>query len=178
VTIMRLDGSGSVHVNGFNRFGEAGPVWSPTRYEVAFQAGPTDGSSLSVYVVRADGRRKRRLAVGQNPSWSSDGRRLAFIDDCRLFTIGENGKGKRRVSREGEFVVGAVWSPKGGTLAVVAGTTADCYGGAAGNLRVETVSADGKRMHVLAREPADSFILGPPVWSPDGKRILVAIDTD
>jgi Tol biopolymer transport system component len=173
VTITRLDGSGSVHVNAFNQTSEVGPVWSPTGNELAFQAGPTDASSSSIYVVRADGRRKRRLAVGHNPAWSPDGRRLAFIHDYKLITIDQNGKDKRRVSRTGEFVIGAAWSPKSGTIGYVAGTTADRYGGAPRNLRVETVSADGKRVHILAREPAGSLIWGAPVWARDGKRILV-----
>jgi Tol biopolymer transport system component len=175
VTITGLDGSGSVHVNAFNHTSDVGPVWSPTRDELAFQAGPTDASSSSIYVVRADGRRKRRLVMrGHNPAWSPDGRRLAFIDGYKLITIGRNGKAKRRLSRKGEFVLGAAWSPKGGgTLAFVAGTTAARSGGLPTNLRVETVSADGKRVHVLARETAGSEIWGPPVWTPDGKRILV-----
>jgi Tol biopolymer transport system component len=71
---------------------------------------------------------------------------------------------------------GAAWSPKGGTLGFVAGTTADRYGGLPRNLRVETVSADGKRVDVLARETAGSLIWGGPVWTRDGKRILVAVE--
>lgn len=112
VTITRLDGSGSVHVEAFHGFSSVGPAWSPTRDEIAFQARPADASSSSIYVVGADGRRKRRLAVGHDPAWSRDGSRLAFIDDYKLFTIGRNGKGKRRLSRKGEFVVGAAWSPR------------------------------------------------------------------
>jgi Tol biopolymer transport system component len=176
VTITRLDGSGSVHVNAFNHSSDIGPVWSPTRDELAFQAGPTDASSSSIYVIGADGRRKRRLARGHNPTWSPDGRRLAFIDDYKLITIDRNGKDKRRVSRKGEFVTGAAWSPKGGTLGYVAGTTADRYGGLPRNLRVETVNADGKRVHVLARQTARSLIWNGPVWTQDGKRILVAVE--
>jgi hypothetical protein len=96
---------------------------------------------------------------------------LAFIDDYTLFTIGRNGKGRRRVSRD-DFVLGAAWSPKSSMLCYLAGTTTN----AADGFRVETVSADGRRVHVLARVPVPTYIWGSPVWTRDGKRILVAVD--
>jgi Tol biopolymer transport system component len=177
VTTKRLDGSGSAHVKAINGQSDVGPAWSPTRNELAFQAQRADGSPTSIYVVRADGTHLRRLAVGHNPSWSPDGRRLAFIDDYKLMTIAENGKGRRRVSRKGEFVVSAAWSPKRGTLGYVAGTKAGQYGGLPTNLRVETASADGKRVRVLVREAPASSTWGAPVWTRDGRRLLIALET-
>jgi Tol biopolymer transport system component len=176
VTIMRLDGSSLVRVEGFNRTSDVGPVWSPRRDELAFQAGAADARTSSIYIVGGDGRRKRRLAVGHHPAWSPDGARLAFIDNYKLFTIDRNGKGRRQLSRKGEFVVGAAWSPRGGTLGFVAGTTANRFGGSPRNLRVQIVNADGKHRRVLARETPDSVIWGAPVWTPDAKRVLVAVE--
>lgn len=174
VTILHLDGSGSVRVKAFNTEGDVGPVWSKHGGKLAFQARPAVNSPTSIYTVRADGSGVRRLARGHNPTWSHDGRRLAFVDDHRLFAINTDGTHTRKLSRTGEFVVDAAWSPTGGTLAYVAGTK-PAPGGAA-HLRVETVSADGKRVHVLARQSAATLIWGSPVWTPDGKRILVAIE--
>jgi Tol biopolymer transport system component len=170
VTIARLDGSGSVQVGAIY---SVGPVWSPGGGEIAFQARPTEDSpTTSIYVVRADGTHKRRLAAGHDPIWSPDGRRLAFIWNYRLVTIGADGKGRRRLSRAGEFVGDAAWSPNGRTLAVVAGTKAGSYGGRPRNIRLETVSADGKHERVLVRR--NLSISGSP-WTPDGKRILVTV---
>ena len=92
-----------------------------------------------------------------------------------MFTIGRNVTGRRRVSRKGEFVIGAAWSPRDGTLGFVAGTTAPRFGGMPRNLRVETVSADGKRVRVLARLPR-WLVWDSPVWTPDGRRMLVAVE--
>jgi Tol biopolymer transport system component len=177
VTISSPDGSAAVRVGALSE-GNVAPVWSPKGGELAFAGGTKEISRQAVFVVRADGTRRRRLASGQDPSWSPDGRRLAFIDNCRLLTIGRNGKGKRRLSRNGELVVAEAWAPKGNLIAYVAGTNPrDCGPAAPGNLRLETVTADGKRVRILARESA--LLLGGdiagknPVWAPSGKRILV-----
>jgi Tol biopolymer transport system component len=176
ITIARLDGSGSVRVPAINGQFDIGPAWSPTGKEVAFQTQRADGSPTSIDVVQADGRGKRRLAAGHNASWSPDGQRLAFINNFTLFTIKRNGTKKRRLSRLDEAVVGAAWSPKGGIVAYVAGPKSGRSGGSVGRLRVEVVGRDGKRARVLVRESAASLIWGPPVWTPDGKRILVAVE--
>jgi Tol biopolymer transport system component len=177
VTITRLDGSTApVRVKAINPDVAVGPVWSPKGGEVAFQASLTQGARTWIYVARADGQRKRRLARGHDPAWSPDGRRLAFIDDYKLITIDRNGKNRRRLSPKGEFVIKAAWSPKGTILAYTAGTKLAPYGGRPRNQRVETVSADGKRVRVLARASASSLIWGRPVWTHDGRRILVAVE--
>jgi Tol biopolymer transport system component len=171
VTIARVDGSGSVELKAFNTEGDVGPVWSPRGSELAFQAHPAKGSPTWIYTVRADGSHERRLARGHRPSWSPDGRRLAFVDDAKLYTIDSDGRHRRRLSRSGELVVGVAWSPRGGTLAYAAGTKPAA--GGASNLRIETVSADGKGVRVLARESGgDSFRAAPPLWTPNGQRIL------
>ena len=106
---------------------------------------------------------------------SPDGRRLAFVRGFKLITIGRDGKAARRLSRKGEFAVVAAWSPKGDALAVVAGTRLRAGAATPTNLRVETVTADGKRGRVLVRVPANAIVWGDPVWTPDGERVLVAV---
>jgi Tol biopolymer transport system component len=170
VTITRLDGLGSVQVKASNIDSEVGPVWSPDGGQIAFQA--AFQGRLWIYAVRADGTRKRRLTTGHDPIWSPDGRRLAFIDNYQLITIDRNGKRKRRLSRKGQSVLGAAWSPKGGTLAFVVGTTAGCC---PVNRRLETVSADGTHLRIVAREHAGTQIQDKPVWTRDGKRILITV---
>jgi Tol biopolymer transport system component len=175
VTIARIDGSAApVSVRAGPAY-DVGPVWSPKGGELAFEASLTEGAPTWIHIARADGRRKRRVARGHDSVWSPDGRRLAFIDDYKLIAIDRNGKNRRRLSRKGEFVVRAAWSPKGTTVAYIAGTSAAPYGGRPENLRVETVSADGKRVRVLARASAFSYIWDRLAWTHDGRRILVAV---
>jgi Tol biopolymer transport system component len=182
VIITGVDGLGGGPVAGF---GDGRSVGSPAGEltshgkPIRLPAAASPGGARSIYVVRADGTRRRRLASGQDPSWSPDGRRLAFIDNCRLLTIGSNGKGKRRLSRKDELVVAEAWAPKGNLIAYVAGTNPrQCGPAAPGNLRLETVTADGKRVRILARKSSLGLlgrgIAGKnPVWAPNGKKILV-----
>jgi Tol biopolymer transport system component len=172
VTITRLDGSGSVTIKGLNASWEVGPVWSPRGDRLAFQATPPGRSSTWVYSVHGDGTGERRLAQGQNASWSPDGRQLAFVDDCRLYTIHSDGTHRRQLSRKGEFVADAAWSPRDTTIAYTAGSERTCSGAPTTDLRLETTSADGTRPHTLMQP---SPIASGPVWTPDGKRILVAV---
>jgi Tol biopolymer transport system component len=119
------------------------------------------------------------LAPGRNPTWSPAGRRLAFIDNSnRLITMTRDGKRKRRVSRAGESVLAAAWSPKGDTLAFVAGTP-NPYGGSPRNLRLETARANGTRLRVLTRSSDSSRISSSagPIWTPNAKRILVTVES-
>jgi Tol biopolymer transport system component len=167
VTVSRPDGSGPVETKAINNASSVPPVWSPRGGEIAFQAAA--GARTWIYLVRAGGTRKHRLTAGTDPTWSPDGRRLAFVDNWALITINRDGTGKRRISRNGEFVIGAAWSPKGTALAYFTATRP--YGPPS---KLKTVSADGKHVHTLARWPAQSPIWGNPVWNPDGKRILVA----
>jgi Tol biopolymer transport system component len=89
-----------------------------------------------------------------------------------------DGKRKRRVSRAGESVVASAWSPKGDTLAFVAGTP-NPYGGSPGNLRLETARANGTRLRVLKRSSDSSRISfsAGPIWTPNAKRILVTVES-
>lgn len=176
VTISRLDGSGSLEWNAQNNLSDVGPVWSPRGGEIAFQGSPSEGGRSWIYAVRAVGGRARRLALGHGPTWSPDGRRLAFVEGYKLFTVRLDGKGKRRLSKRGEFVVSVAWSPKGGRLGYIAGTRAPRGRSLPANLRVETVDVSGKHARVLIRERPASLIWGPPVWTPDGKRLLVALE--
>jgi Tol biopolymer transport system component len=177
VTITRLDGAGSIVVAAFNRDaneGYSGPVWSPTGDALAFEA--QGAQHPWVYIVRADGRGRRPLAAGHDPSWSPDGKQLAYIDSCKLMTIDRGGKGERRLSPKGECVEAAAWSPKSALVAYLARTRVTGLG-LPQLLRVETASADGRRIRILVRRPlaGTESIWSGPVWTRDAKRVLVAL---
>jgi Tol biopolymer transport system component len=97
-----------------------GPNWSKRGLIAFVQAG-------DVFVVRPDGRGLRRLTRGSDfdsvPTWSPDGRRLAFVretaPDARLvYAVGADGSGLTSISQSSGIVSQArpAWSPDGRLL--------------------------------------------------------------
>jgi TolB protein len=90
------------------------PTFSPSGRRVAFE------TNLGIYVVGIDGRGLRRVGgLGRNPTWSSDGRRIAYAGDLR------NGVGFSifvvvvRTGRSQRIGLGdrPAWAPDGGRIA-------------------------------------------------------------
>jgi dipeptidyl aminopeptidase/acylaminoacyl peptidase len=141
------------------------PAWSPDGRRLAYAAGRVVPGSFELapddlYVVAADGGRRIRLthdgADESSPSWSPDGRRLAYVRDGRVFVISADGTGARPLSagRDSE----PQWSPDGHWIAYVHGMLG------AGELTV--VHPDGTGIRVLGGPGVDC-----PRWSPRGDRI-------
>jgi TolB protein len=85
----------------------------------------------NIWVMTADGRRQRRLtenyedelAFEESPSWSPDGRRVAFVRSevadgaDGIYVVGADGRGLARISRAA--ATSLAWSPSGSTIAYV-----------------------------------------------------------
>jgi Tol biopolymer transport system component len=110
---------------GTTRFGSGDPNWS-RRGMIAFarQRGRFKGYDL--YTVRSDGRRLRRVArvhSAARPTWSPNGRRIAFLDfdptaslnRWRIFVVRANGSGRRQVGAATTDLA-LDWSPDGTQL--------------------------------------------------------------
>ena len=95
------------------------PRWSPTGDWIAFHEA-TPGVQY-VSRVRPDGSGAERLTEGWKPTWSPDGRRIAFTRPPDVFTMRADGSGVRRVlrSRVRETDIrGLSWSPDGRRIAI------------------------------------------------------------
>jgi Tol biopolymer transport system component len=138
VAIDRLDGSAPVRLPVFNASPDVGPVWSPRRNELAFQA-----SARWVYTVQADGSARRRSARGLNPAWSPDGTALAFALGGTLYRSSRTGTRIRRIASGLSGVAFPVWSPGGRAIAFLASS-----GG--GPPQIAVVGARGGRVLRLA----------------------------
>jgi Tol biopolymer transport system component len=136
------------------------------------QIGPALGHQPQVFVVNADGSALRQLTDGNGyrftPTWSPDGRRLAYAD--KAITVITLATGKRRAlarsRRFGEFSWIA-WSPARDEFLVRhgAGTEDRPRSG------IATISADGRRVRRLTSWATLRSPLNGPQWSPDGRRI-------
>jgi len=82
--------------------GFSGLDWAPGGRRLVFAANRGDGTSY-IYTIRRDGRKRDRLTEGMYPSWSPNGKRIAFSrqasTDFGIFTMRANGTHLYRVTR-------------------------------------------------------------------------------
>ena len=141
------------------------PAWSPNGGLIAFVS-KRDGAA-HVYVMRADGSDTRRMTATSaddgRPTWSPDGRRLAFSREGALYVHMLAGGPARRLGRAlAGRVAGAAWSPDGKSIAF------DFRPDGSSLQEIWVVGADGRRPHPVTDLRAVS---GSPSWSPDGRRL-------
>ena len=146
---------------------------------IAF-AGPSIPGDISV--IGSDGTGRRRVtsnpADDDEPVWSPDGRRLAFVrwfkfgtdrgDPVTLqaiFVIRADGSGLQRLSPRGANDGNPAWSPDGTSIAFQRRANAV---GVRENPDIWVMRADGTHARRLTRHPAFD---GDPAWSPDGRKI-------
>jgi Tol biopolymer transport system component len=117
-----------------------------------------------VYVANARVRGLRRLRRGDWPTFSPDGRRIAFTVGSVLHVMNANGTRPRRVRSEGGslFNDGPVWSPNGHTFVYATFRLES-------DLEIAVINADGSGgLRPLTRNNVHDW---SPVWSPNRRRI-------
>jgi TolB protein len=138
------------------------PSWSPDRTRIVFvRAAPAPPHFTSLWMMRADGKRLRRLtaprdAFDGDPTWSPDGRTLAFVrrgidapaSRVELLDLRTRAIATPRLPRASYS--GLRWSADGSWLAVVQGTT------------LSLVHPDGSGLRAVA-----TSALAGAAWSPD-----------
>ncbi len=189
IYVANADGSGVRRLTRHGAFSLT-PSWSPDGTRIAY-ATDKDGAPprsesdpdppMQLYVMNADGSRKRRLTrtQGFDPTWSPDSRRIAYSitlaragrPDIRIAVIGANGRGRRRLTRPGGGdELNPNWSPDGRTIVY---ETTRSFDRRQSDIAVMNADGSGKR-----RLTRSAVFDTNPVWSPDGRRIAFTSDRD
>jgi TolB protein len=141
------------------------PAWAPNGHALAFVTG---GKRCAIAVQPLRGTR-RVLARGacdsiKAPKWSPDGRWVAYETNApaysvRLWVVGSTGRRRHRVANSNVSYSSYSWSPDSRKLAYVGDS----------DLYVADVSGGSRALH-LGLSP----LLVPPVWSPNGRQLLLS----
>lgn len=151
------------------------PSWSPDGRRIAFtRCESFNARGCDVFVMNADGSGQKNLTrTGRDdlawsevqPAWSPDGARIAYQRDAGLWTMKDDGSGKRRVAR-GYSQYAPAWSPRlpgGGSRIAFSSNDEPCH------YLICTVDPEGRDpIKLTATEDLDGYA---PSWSPDGGQI-------
>jgi Tol biopolymer transport system component len=119
--------------------------------------------------MRADGSGAHRIAKGQDPTWSPEGRRIAFVRRTAsgsndIFSIDANGEGERRLTGDTADDLDPDWSPDGDQIAFISRRP---EGGSCTNQDLFVMDADGSNEVNLTRDVGTCTQGHPENWNPD-----------
>lgn len=161
IWIMNADGS-SRHRLRKTPYFEGEVDWSPTGGRLVFDS----GSWVSdVYVITTNGTGLRNLTPGGGwvgsgqPSWSSDGRRIAFARPSGIWVMDAGGRSKRRLTSNRAADSVPDWSPDGRRIAFVSRLEL----GKDGSGEIYVINPDGTGVRRLTHNRVGE---GAPAWQP------------
>ena len=184
IYVMDINGKNQHRVTN-NPNDDWSPSWSPDGKRIAFMSDRDShvkhGRLIAeIYVMDADGGNPQNLTNSplsddRNPSWSPDGKRIAFQshrdndnpENIEIYLMDADGGNQRNLTNNDRFEEFPSWSPDSKRIAFSSVREGHF------NFEIYVMDADGGNQQRLTENLKHDWF---PVWSPDGKRIVFAAD--
>ena len=183
IYVMDPDG-GNLRRLTNNSDGDGDPVWSPDGKRIAFKS-DRDGHvnrhgwpTHDIYVMDADGSNQQNLtnhpANDWDPSWSPDGKRIAFTSwrdgpfNIEVYAMDADGSNLQNLTNNPRDDRNPSWSPDSAHIVFSARRKGHFENKFSITHEIYVMDADGGNQRRLTENRNNDW---DPVWSPDGKRI-------
>lgn len=145
-----------------NAGSDRNPTWSPDASKIAFDS-DRGRDGYYIRIMKADGTGLKNTGVkGQQPSWSRDGKQIAYVHDGNIRVMNLNGNYKEIFTTKG-YASSPVWSPDGSKIAFALRKE----GG--GESHIWVMESDGSYPTQLTHSHSPNRF---PTWEWNGGRIL------
>jgi Tol biopolymer transport system component len=158
--------------------------WSPDGKYLAFtqselKMGPPRSMKADIYVMKADGTEVKKITGDQLnellPSWSNDGKRIAFMNtvmgsnEGNIYIMNSDGSQLTQITKNSGTNNEPSFSPNGKQIAFNSNRET-------GELKFQiyVMNADGTNIKRLTTDSSVTYFA--PKWSPDGKKLVYYVE--